>query len=1356
MASGTAATVPAEHVGLEFPGQRPGGQAGRVTASRLDLGPAGAGVDVAVLDLGEDQPVWLPAPVSAWSAGRPPARVRVFGYPLAEGPLSGVWRQFAVAGPATTGTVQLDWTGDAGTFPGHSGGPVIDSDGHALAGILVEGSGPGRFDRFMPVTLIAEAWPQMPRPWLVTGADPGEARSHFARRARGQRSIARGGDLFRGRDRALAEIRNWLTAEDPPGQSMVITGQPGAGKSAVLARAVLDMENGQVGPGLAFHARGSTIGHFLAAMADLTCVDALASADELITALANLPRQPPLWVALDALDEAASDLDRSQIAGVLTELAVLPGLRVAVATRPLAAGNPFAPGRLLPALGVQAQDDRNLIDLDSSAYADPEALRKFAAALLAQDSMEYPAPPGAAWMHYRSQHGLRDQLATMIAQRAGGNFLVAAMAAVPLSTRRGVIDPADEGFDPAIIPSGIGEALHKFLDQMPAGRRDNVRGLLTALAYARGAGLDDATWLAFAAALGYRATVAELDGLRRSPAADYLLQVTPAETDTRPMTRLFHQALTDELLTARHQPSDESILLDVLLRAAQQTGWQAGYPRDHVAEHAAAAGRLDQLLEDAVYLVAVDPTRLLPYLGVPRSAPARAAAAVYRQSAHSVGGRDQMARASQLELAACQLGCRVLAARIAGAFPGRPWQTRWSHSRRTAAQTLPGHIGWVQAVTIGELQDGTPVIVSGGGRYDDGEVRVWRLADGAPVGEPITGHDGSVNAVAAGVLPDRTPAVVVVSGSGGRVDVRRLADGTRVGGPIASGIAAVAVGALPDRTPVIVSGGEDGEVRVWRLADGAPVGEPITGHRRAVNAVAVGALPDRTPVIVSGGEDGEVRVWRLADGAPVGEPITSYRRAVNAVAVGALPDRTPVIVSGGEDGEERVWRLADGAPVGEPITGHDNTVNAVAVGVLPDRTPVIVSGGEDGQVRVWRLADGAPVGEPLTGHDGRVNAVAVGSLPGDTPVIVSGSGGIRKYDEYDWNDTARILQVLRVWRPAGDTSVGEPIVGHDNTVNAVAVGVLPDRTPVIVSGGEDGQVRVWRLANGAPVGEPITGHNGAVNEVAVAALPDGTRVIVSRGEDGEVRVWRLADGSPVGEPIATYGMVTLQVAALPDGTSVILTGGSDPWGGVVEGWRLGDSYDYRKPLTARHGGVRMLSEVDTVLALAIAALPDGTPVVIGGGENGGDESTVEVWRLLDGQSVGNPWIASITSVTAVATGILPDGTPVVVSGGGIYDGTVQVWRLVGGAPVTGPLTGHEDCVQAVAVVAHPDHAPVIVSAGRDGTLRAWQLADGTPVGPPLELPGSVKSIAVHGKVIVTATGTDIAVHDLELPPAPRR
>ena len=960
------------HVELEFPDQRPGGQPGRVNAARAELGSAGAGADVAVLDLGEDRPGWLPAPVPVWPAARPPGRVQVFGYPLAERLLKGVWRQFAVAGPATAGTVQLDWLGDAGTFPGHSGGPVIDAAGHTLAGILVEGSERGRFDRFVPVPLIARVWPQLPRPWLMTGAEPGEARGHFTRRARGQRSAVRGGDLFRGRDVALDCVRGWLTAGEPPGQPLVLTGQPGAGKSAVLARAALSVEAGHGGPGLAFHARAATIGDFLTALADLTGIDTPTSPEEVVTGFADLPGQAPVPVVLDALDEAASDLDRRQITEALAELAVLPWLRVAVATRTLAAGNRFAPDGLLPALGVATCDGHNFIDLDTDTYFDLDGLRQFAAALLAQDGMDHPGPRGAAWMQYRTRPGICDRLAAVIAQRAGRNFLVAAMAAVPLSTARTMIDPAAKGFDPAGIPSGVGEALSKYLDRLPGQRRERDRGLLTALAYTRGSGLDDPAWLAFAAALGYSAEVADLDALRRSPAADYLLQTTTTERGTRPVTRLFHQALTNELLAARHQPSDESALLDVLLNQAEYSGWQDHYLREHTADHAAAGGRLDQLLEDPLYLLTVDPARLVPHLDGAGSIPARAAAAVYRQSAHHLTTLDGLRRASQLELTAYRLGCRGLAARIASAAPDRPWQTRWSHGRQiTGQQVLTGHDGLVQAVATRALPDGTSVIISCG---SGGTVRVWRLADGTPVADPITGHDGEVRAMAVGALPDGT-SVIISCGSDEKVRVWRLADGTPVADPITGhdgGAWAVAAGALPDGTPVIVSGGEDRTVRVWRLADGTPVADPITGHGGTVRAVAAGALPDGTPVIISGsggfGSDGTVRVWRLADGTPVADPITGHGGGVLALAVGALPDGTPVIISGGGFGSGatvRVWRLADGALVGKPLTGHDGPVWAVAAGALSDGTPVIISGGDDGTLRVWRLADGIPVGEPL-------------------------------------------------------------------------------------------------------------------------------------------------------------------------------------------------------------------------------------------------------------------------------------------------------------------------------------------------------------------------------------------------------
>jgi WD40 repeat protein len=69
----------------------------------------------------------------------------------------------------------------------------------------------------------------------------------------------------------------------------------------------------------------------------------------------------------------------------------------------------------------------------------------------------------------------------------------------------------------------------------------------------------------------------------------------------------------------------------------------------------------------------------------------------------------------------------------------------------------------------------------------------------------------------------------------------------------------------------------------------------------------------------------------------------------------------------------------------------------------------------------------------------------------------------------------------------------------------------------------------------------------------------------------------------------------------------------------------------------------------------------------------------------------------------------------------------------------------------VAVGALPDGTPVIVSGGQDGTMRVWRLVDGTPLAPPLDLREPVRVIAVHGNIIVTAAGADIAIHQLAFP-----
>ena len=338
---------------------------------------------------------------------------------------------------------------------------------------------------------------------------------------------------------------------------LVITGQPGAGKSAVLARVGLDLAE-YLGSeddwrGLLFHARQATAGEFRAAVADLFGAADDTSRDGLIATadIAAKAQAGVQWViAVDGLDEARTKEDRHQIAAVLVSLARRPWARAAVATRWLATG-PFTPGSLLGEFGVTSEDADNLILLDSPAYFREADLATYVGLILCQAGVIYP-PPDRAWLGYREDPGLRDRLAHAVARRAGSNFLVATLTASRLAEDAGTHDPA-VGFDPSSLPASIGRAIDDFLDARDDGAL--LRGVLTALAYAQGAGYDDGTWQAAATAIGYPITQPDLDNLRRGRVADYLLQTTTSTGGIA--TRVFHQALADQLLTGRDQRHDQ-------------------------------------------------------------------------------------------------------------------------------------------------------------------------------------------------------------------------------------------------------------------------------------------------------------------------------------------------------------------------------------------------------------------------------------------------------------------------------------------------------------------------------------------------------------------------------------------------------------------------------------------------------------------------------------------------------------------------------------------------------------------------------------------------------------------------------
>ncbi len=1135
---------------------------------------------------------------------------------------------------------------------------------------------------------------------------------------------------FTGRHAALADLAGWLDNSAGP-RVLVVTGHAGSGKTALLGllAALSDPDQAPTVPrdqlpaGFAISPGAITTAIYAGTMTTSQIRDRIAAAaklpahttGELIDGLSR-PGTGALTVLIDALDEAADPADL--VNGLIRPLMQEPrsGLRLLLGTRP-----PLLEPRLL---GKPEAGHYLLVDLDQGQYADPASMRAYIRRiLLSEDPLDSAYKPSG--LYRTAPAGTLAAVSEAIGEAAGTSFLVARITAATEATTAALPDPAGPAWRHA-LPRYAGPAMRRDLSVRLRGEADKAAQLLLPLAYARGGGLPwEDIWPRLADALspGHGYGNDDLIWLRRT-AGSYAVE---GIADGRSVYRLYHQALADHLLEQRDQRADQQAITSTLLSLVPPGGsgtrdWPRAHPyiRAHLATHAAQAGCIDDLLADPAYLLTAGRPQLLAAADEARSKPARAAADAYRRAAHHLRIAPAEQHASYLQLAARCGRAPQLADALENALQRGTWSCTWASWRlEPPHRALTGHPGRVNAVTAAELDD-RPVVISGG---DDGSVRVWDLAAGAPVGQPFTGHVGPVYAVAAATMEGRP--VVISGGDDGSVRVWDLATGAlvrvcdrgvseRAGRPVAVRADQVyaVTGVTMGGRPVVISGGNDWMVRVWDPATGDLIRDPFTGHTGPVRAVAAAMINGR-PAVVSGSDDRTVRAWDLATGEPVGDPFTGHTGDVYAVTAAELDDR-PVIISGSDDQTLRVWDLATSPLVRDPFTGHTGPVYAVTAAELGGR-PVVVSGSDDRTVRAWNLATGDPVGDPFRGHTGDVYAVTAAEL-GGRPVVISGSDD----------------RTLRVWDLTTGTGLGGPFTGHAGPVRAVTA-AEPDGRPVVISGSDDRTVRVWDLATGDPVGDPFTGHTGDVYAVTAAEL-DGRPVVISGSDDRTVRVWDLATGDPVGDPFTGHdGPVRAVAAAELDGRPVVISGGDD---GSVRVWDLATGAVVGAPFTGHAGWVYAVT----------AAELDGRPVVV----SGADDGSVRVWGLATGEPVGGPFTGHTGAVYAVTAAEL-DGRLVVVSGRS--DRTLRAWDLATGDPVGDPFTGHTGDVYAVTA-AELDGRPVVISGADDASVRVWDLATGAVVGGPLTghtgWVYAVTAAELDGRPVVISGADDASVRVWDL------
>jgi len=477
-----------------------------------------------------------------------------------------------------------------------------------------------------------------------------------------------------------------------------------------------------------------------------------------------------------------------------------------------------------------------------------------------------------------------------------------------------------------------------------------------------------------------------------------------------------------------------------------------------------------------------------------------------------------------------------------------------------------------------------------------------------------------------------------------------------------------------------VSGSLDKALRVWDLDNGECL-RTLKGHKSSVSSVSI--TPDGRRAI-SGSWDNTLRVWDLDRGKCL-RTLKGHTRGVSIT-----PDGKRAI-SGSWDGTLRVRDLDSGECL-RTLKGH--AMGVTSVSITPDGRRA-VSGSEDGTPRVWDLESGECL-RTLKGHKRCV--YSVGITP-DGRRAVSGSG----------DDT------LRVW----DLDSGEclrTLGGHTESVTSVSI--TPDGRRAVSAGSYDETLRVWDLDRGKCL-VTLKEHTSYVASVSIT--PNGGRA-VSGSYDKTMRVWDLESGECL-RMLERHKSIVTSVSIIPDGKRAV-SGSGD---GTLRVWDLESGEclrtlkghessaesvsitpDGRRAVTGNRDGTLRVWDLDRWKSLrtlkghkrcvtSVSITPDGRRAV-----SGSEDETLRVWDIDHGKCLrmvrGHKY--SVTSVS-----ITPDGRRAV---SGSYDKTLRVWDIDRGKCLR-TLGRHTGGVATVSIALDGRRA---ISGGWDRTLRVWDLDSG--------------------------------------------
>jgi hypothetical protein len=204
---------------------------------------------------------------------------------------------------------------------------------------------------------------------------------------------------------------------------------------------------------------------------------------------------------------------------------------------------------------------------------------------------------------HRNDDGNIGTVADRVAARADGVFLYARIVSRTLREQ--------ETLD-GELPATALEAFEQDLDIRFKGEKRRVDDLLGALAWGEGKGLTRRVWPLIANVIVTRELAYDDDDVAwvLGHAGWHIIEVGE---DGQTVYRLAHQALVDHYHDNVDETEVQGRIVDALWKGVQGAGWLNcdKYLWRHLADHAAKANGLDDLIRDPGYLAIADPARLV-------------------------------------------------------------------------------------------------------------------------------------------------------------------------------------------------------------------------------------------------------------------------------------------------------------------------------------------------------------------------------------------------------------------------------------------------------------------------------------------------------------------------------------------------------------------------------------------------------------------------------------------------------------------------------------------------------------------------------------------------------------------------